>query len=161
MIRDRQCGLTRPQARQTYNEGAKEYLIVANPIKNAEELAEIFGVGLDRVEAVRRIMNAPVRRKKASVAGKGDVNSIDPQIHNGTPTGVMSGLRNIFHQPGDAATVPEMLASYRAVQQKLPELRRNSGSKTLFSAAVFQDLSFAAIDELQKRIAQRSNPQTV
>jgi hypothetical protein len=40
-----------------------------------------------------------------------DVNGIDPQIHAGTPKGLMAGLRNIFHQSGDATTVPEMLAS--------------------------------------------------
>ncbi len=73
----------------------------------------------------------------------------------------MSGLRNIFRRPGDVTTVPEMLASYCAVQERLPALRRNSGSKTLFAAAVFHDLAFAAIDELQTRIAQRSNPQTL
>jgi hypothetical protein len=85
-----------------------------------------------------------------------DVNGIDPQIHNGTPKGLMSGLRNILRQPGDVTTVPEMLASYRAVKQRLPELRRNSGDKSLFEAAVFQDLSLAALVESQKLIARRS-----
>jgi hypothetical protein len=52
-----------------------------------------------------------------------DVSGIDPQIHGGTPKGVMAGLRKILRQPGDVTTVPEMLASYRAVKRKLPELR--------------------------------------
>ena len=84
-----------------------------------------------------------------------DVNGIDPQIHNGTPKGLMSGLRNIFRQSGDVTTVPEMLTSYRAVKQKLPQLRRNSGGKSLLSAAVFQDLTLAALVESQKLIARR------
>jgi len=46
-----------------------------------------------------------------------DINGIDPQIHNGTAKGVMAGLRNIFKQPGDVTTVPEMLSSYRAVKK--------------------------------------------
>ena len=50
-----------------------------------------------------------------------DINGIDPQIHHGTPKGVMAGLRNILRQPGDVTTVPEMLRSYRAVRRKLPE----------------------------------------
>ena len=85
-----------------------------------------------------------------------DVNGIDPQIHRGTPRGLMSALRNIFRQPGDATTVPEMLASYRAVKRKLPELRRNAGSKSLFEAAIFQDLTVAALVQSQQHIAKRS-----
>jgi hypothetical protein len=84
-----------------------------------------------------------------------DVNGIDPQIHNGTVRGLMSGLRNILRQPGDVTTVPEMLASYRAVQLKLPELRRNAGSKSLFEPAIFLDLTLAALVESQRLIAQR------
>lgn len=48
-----------------------------------------------------------------------------------------------------------MLASYRAVKQKLPELRRNSGGKSLFEAAVFQDLTVAALVESQRLIGRR------
>jgi hypothetical protein len=85
-----------------------------------------------------------------------DVNSIDPQIHGGTPKGLMAGLRNLFRQPGDATTVPEMLASFRAVERKLPELRRNAGGKSLFEAAVFQDITFAALVESQKLLGRRA-----
>src|SRR5579863_1755738 len=48
-----------------------------------------------------------------------DINGIDPQIHGGTPTGVMAGLRNIFRQTGNVTTVPEMLASYRSLKRKV------------------------------------------
>ena len=85
-----------------------------------------------------------------------DVNSIDPQIHYGTAKGLMAGLRNIFRQPGDVTTVPEMLASYRAVERKVPELRRNSGDKSLFEAAVFQDIIVAALVESQKILKRRT-----
>jgi hypothetical protein len=60
------------------------------------------------------------------------VNWIDPQIHKETPKGLMSALRNIFRHPGDVTTVPEMLAIYRALKRRLPELRRNAGSRSLF-----------------------------
>jgi len=63
-----------------------------------------------------------------------DVNGIDPQIHGGTPKGLMAGLRNIFRQAGDVTIVPEMLASYRAVKRYLPELRRNARGKSLFES---------------------------
>lgn len=81
-----------------------------------------------------------------------DINGIDPQIHQGKPSGVMVGLRNIFHQPERTTTVPEMLASYRAVRRKLPALRRNAGSQSLFEASVFQDLILAALVEREKII---------
>ena len=85
-----------------------------------------------------------------------DVNGIDPQIHGGTAKGLMAGLRNIFRQPGDVTTVPEMLASYHAVKRKLPDLRRNSGGKSLFAAAVFQDITVAALVESQKLVGRRT-----
>ena len=81
-----------------------------------------------------------------------DINGMDPQIHNGRPKGVMVGLRNIFHQPERTTTVPEMLASYRAVKRKLPELRRNAGSKSLFEASVFHDLLVVAALVERERI---------
>jgi hypothetical protein len=67
-----------------------------------------------------------------------DINGIDPQIHAGSPKGLMAGLRNIFRQPGDVTTVPEMLESYRAVRRKLPELKRNAGGQSLFEASLFR-----------------------
>lgn len=81
-----------------------------------------------------------------------DINGIDPQIHGGTPKGVMAGLRNIFRQPGNVTTVPEMLASYRSLKRKVPELRRNAGSRSLFEASVFRDLTVAALVESEKII---------
>jgi hypothetical protein len=85
-----------------------------------------------------------------------DVNGIDPQIHRGTAKGLMAGLRNILRQPGDVTTVPEMLASYRAVKRRLPQLRRNAGGKSLFEAAVFRDITVAALFESQKLLSRRS-----
>jgi hypothetical protein len=84
-----------------------------------------------------------------------DVNGIDPQIHGGTPKGLMAGLRNIFRQAGDVTTVPEMLASYRAVKRYLPELRRNAGGRSLFEAGVFRDITVAALVESQKLLGRR------
>lgn len=84
-----------------------------------------------------------------------DINGIDPQIHNGTAKGVMAGLRNIFRQPGDVTTVPEMLLSYRTVRKKVPELKLNAGGKSLFEASVFRDLMLAASVESYRLIKSR------
>ena len=95
------------------------------------------------------------RRAYRAQRSTSDINGIDPKIHNGTAKGVMAGLRNIFRQPGDVTTVPEMLASYRAVRKKLSDLRLNSGGQSLFQASVFQDLVLAALVESQKLIERR------
>jgi hypothetical protein len=97
------------------------------------------------------------RKQYQAQRSASDVNGIDPQIHNGTVKGLMTGLRNILRHPGDVTSVPEMLASYRAVQLKLPELRRNAGSKSHFEPAIFQDLTLAALVESQRLIAQRNS----
>jgi hypothetical protein len=98
------------------------------------------------------------RKRYRAQRSTSDVNGIDPQIHNGTIKGLMGALRNIFRQRQDVTTVPEMLASYRAVKRKIPELRRNAGSKSLFEAAIFQDLTLAALVESQKLIERRRTP---
>jgi hypothetical protein len=94
----------------------------------------------------------PYRAQKST----SDINGIDPQIHGGTPKGVMAGLRNIFRQPGNVTTVPEMLASYRALKQKVAKLKRNAGGQSLFEASVFRDLAVAALVESEKIIRSRA-----
>ena len=83
-----------------------------------------------------------------------DISGIDPQIHNKRPKGVMAGLRNIFYQ-ADGTTVPEMLSSFLAVKRRLPELRRNAGSRSLFEASVLKDLVVAALVEREKVLKRR------
>lgn len=117
-----------------------------------------LGLALYRAHATRGkhrvfIFESKTHRAQRSTS---DVNGIDPQIHKGSPKGLMGALRNIFRQPGDVTTVPERLASYRAVKRKLPELRRNAGSRSLFEAAVFQDLIVAALVQSQRLIAKRT-----
>jgi hypothetical protein len=87
-----------------------------------------------------------------------DINGIDPQIHHGSARGIMAGLRNIFRQPRNVTTVPEMLITYRAVRKKLPELKLNAGGKSMFQASMFQDLvALAALVESQKLIERRAS----
>jgi hypothetical protein len=78
-----------------------------------------------------------------------DINKLDPRIHNGTPSGVMSALRSLFWQPDNPMTVPEMLRSFGAVKAKLPLLLKNAGSKTPFEKSVFENLKVAALVERQ------------
>jgi hypothetical protein len=48
-----------------------------------------------------------------------------------------------------------MLRSYRAVRRRLPDLRRNAGSQSLFEASIFKDLTVAALVEREKIIEVR------
>jgi hypothetical protein len=115
-----------------------------------------LGLALFRSHITRGRHRVFVFEKKAYRVQRStsDVNGIDPQIHKGRPKGVMAGLRNIFYQ-SDGTTVPEMLSSYRAVRRKLPELRRNAGSRSLFEAAVFKELTVAALVERERILKQR------
>jgi len=115
-----------------------------------------LGLALFRSHVTRGRHRVFVFEKKAYRVQRStsDVNGIDPQIHKGRPKGVMAGLRNIFYQ-SDGTTVPEMLSSYRAVKRKLPELRRNAGSRSLFEAAVFKELTVAALVERERILKHR------
>jgi len=117
-----------------------------------------LGLALYRSHVTRGMHRACVFESKPYRAQRStsDINGIDPQIHNGTAKGVMAGVRNIFKQPGDVTTVPEMLTSYRAERRKLPALRLNAGGDSLFEASVFHDLVFAALVESEKMIGRRA-----
>jgi hypothetical protein len=116
-----------------------------------------LGLALYRSHITQGRHRVFVFEKKAhrALRSTSDINGIDPQIHHGTLAGVMGGLRNIFHQPKGTATVPEMLSSYHAVRQRLPELRRNAGSTSLFEASVFNDLTVAALVERERVLKER------
>jgi len=73
-----------------------------------------------------------------------DLNGIDPKIHDGTPKGIMSQLRNIFLRESETSTVPEMMMAYRKLRQALPRIRQKAGSKSLFEAAALKDIIVTA-----------------
>jgi hypothetical protein len=48
-----------------------------------------------------------------------------------------------------------MIASYRAVKRRLPELRQNAGIPSLFEASIFSDLIVAALVERERIIKSK------
>jgi hypothetical protein len=74
-----------------------------------------LGIALHRSYTTRGRHRVFVFEKKwyRTQRSTSDINSIDPRIHGGTQRGVMAGLRNMFLEPTNPATVPEMLASLR------------------------------------------------
>jgi hypothetical protein len=117
-----------------------------------------LGMALYRSHTTNGRHRVFVFEKKAyrTLRSTSDINGIDVQIHKGRAKGVMVGLRNIFDQPRRTTTVPEMLASYRAVKRRLPELRQNAGSPSLFEASIFSDLIVAALVERERIIKLRA-----
>lgn len=49
-----------------YNEPVSVH-IIRNRVPTPEEMAELLGINPDRVEAIRRIMSAPVKQKSSAV----------------------------------------------------------------------------------------------
>jgi hypothetical protein len=77
------------------------------------------------------------RRAQKSLS---DLNGTDFNIHNGTPEGVMRELRNAFVRRENRPTVPQMMGTYRKLKELLPTLKQMSGSDSVFTATMFEDL---------------------
>jgi hypothetical protein len=100
-----------------------------------------LGMALYRSHTTNGRHRVFVFEKKAyrTLRSTSDINGIDVQIHKGRAKGV-----------------PEMLASYRAVKRRLPELRQNAGIPSLFEASIFSDLIVAALVERERIIKLRA-----
>jgi hypothetical protein len=72
-----------------------------------------------------------------------DLDGTDPYIHDGTVRGVMREVCNAFVRPNQP-TVPQMLKMYRDLRRSVPEILRNAGTVSLFTARAFSDLCLAA-----------------
>jgi len=74
-----------------------------------------------------------------------DLNGTDPNIHRGTAEGVLSEIRNLFVFK-DAPTVSQMLKAFKAVEKRTGRILATAGSSSPYSAAVFKDLCFVALN---------------
>lgn len=89
------------------------------------------------------------RRIKESAS---DLDGSDPNIHFGTPEGVLSELRNAFWRDG-APSVSRMLGVYRIAETGVDTILKRSGTSNLFSHAVFKELCWlcSSLSSLLKR----------
>jgi hypothetical protein len=74
-----------------------------------------------------------------------DLNGTDPYIHNGTPEGVLSEVRNAFVSE-NAPPVQQMLAAYRLLEGNLERILSNAGVTNVYSASVFKELCFVSVE---------------
>lgn len=84
------------------------------------------------------VMEARPRRLEKSLS---DLAGTDASVHDGTPEGVFRELCSIFvtarrQQP----TVQQTVTIFLNLKKAAPEVKRRSGSRTLFTARVFKDL---------------------
>jgi len=73
-----------------------------------------------------------------------DLNGTDIYIHDGRIDGVFRELSNALSRQGRQPGLPQMRMVYRELRTAVPAVLRRSGSKTLFEARPFRDLSVIA-----------------
>ena len=87
------------------------------------------------------IFESKLRRIQKSLS---DLNGTDPYIHGGTVRGVMREMRNAFISFNKQPTVPVMMEIYNELFANIPAIKRSTGSKSVFTAGCFTELSFVA-----------------
>lgn len=73
-----------------------------------------------------------------------DLNGTDACVHGGTVTGVFRELCNAFVRPGRQASIGEMRAIYRGLTDGLPAMLRRAGTRSIYNARIFRDVSLTA-----------------
>lgn len=74
-----------------------------------------------------------------------DLDGTDAYIHSGTAEGVLSELRNAFLRDG-TPSIHTMTEAYYLVESKIDSILSDAGSNNIYSASVFRELCFVALD---------------
>jgi len=76
-----------------------------------------------------------------------DLSGSDPNIHHGTVEGVMRELGNAFVRKSrdERYSVPAMMRTYRTVAKLVENIQHMTRARSLFEAAVFRRICFAAV----------------
>ena len=70
-----------------------------------------------------------------------DLDGSDVYLHDGKPNGVLAEISNAFVRSDRQPTVDQMRAIYRGLRKAKPMILHDAGTKTLFAARPFKDLS--------------------
>lgn len=73
-----------------------------------------------------------------------DLNGTDPYIHGGTIDGVFREMGNALVRKRRQPSVLQMWQIYREVRAKIPAILQRYGTRSVFQARGFEELSFAA-----------------
>lgn len=75
-----------------------------------------------------------------------DLNGTDPFIHEAKIAGVFRELCNMFWTPRRRPSIQQIWIIYRAIRKRLPVVMHKAGSKTIYTARVFKDITLIAND---------------
>jgi hypothetical protein len=107
-----------------------------------------FELGLavewQRLNPARHIWFAFEKKSYRLQKSLSDLNGSDPQIHQGTASGVMRELRNIFKRTRNQPTVPEMMSTFHTITRRYPSILARAGATSVFEARIFDDLCYEA-----------------
>jgi hypothetical protein len=81
-----------------------------------------------------------------------DLNGTDVYIHSGTINGVFSKICNAFVREAVRPTVPQMWRIYRRLRAAIPSVLDSCGTKSVFEARPFRELSTMASDIADQEI---------
>jgi hypothetical protein len=87
------------------------------------------------------VFEAVDRRLQKSLS---DLNGTDVYIHDRTVGGVLREVGNAFLSSGPQPTVPQLWQVYRGLRRALGDIQKITGSKSVFEARAFTELSLAA-----------------
>lgn len=96
------------------------------------------------------VFEAKARRIEKSMS---DLNGTDTYIHRSRPIGIFGELANAFSRQPHQAGIGHMEQVFRQLQNALPRLCRNAGTKSPSKARVFGDLRVLALALSEEYVA--------
>jgi hypothetical protein len=73
-----------------------------------------------------------------------DLNGTDPFIYGESPVGILREIRNALARSDYQPTMEQMTSVYSNLRSEVPRIRRRAGTRSLFQAASFAELSVIA-----------------
>ena len=103
-----------------------------------------IAVALARVQGGHKFIVLEAERHRL-VRTLSDVNGIDPGIHGGKSSGVVSCVFSHLGRPHGNPPVEEATSIFRKLQSAVPNLKKTHGRSSIYSRAIFRELFESAI----------------
>ncbi len=103
-----------------------------------------LAVALDRARPNQHTWFVFEARRSRLDRSLSDLAGTDAHFHNGRPDGIFRELGNAFVRSDRHPTVQDMARVFRALRKGLPQVQRQAGTRTPFTARVFSDLRVLA-----------------
>jgi hypothetical protein len=103
-----------------------------------------LAVAWGKIGKVRHVWFVTESVKYRLAKSLSDLNGTDPYIHGGTIEGVFREMGNALVRTRRQPGVAQMWSIYREVRGRIPAILKKCGTRSLFEARVFKEISFAA-----------------